>query len=84
MFLHVHPSDVIDLGSDRVQVVLHCLKGAKRVRTNALVFRRLPSQPPGSHFGPLSTPSGDVVLCPVYVSRLLRQKAIDAKKKFIA
>ena len=83
-FLHVRPSDVTDLSPDRVQVVLHCLKGAKRVRTNTLVFRQLPSQPPGSHFGPLSTPSGDIVLCPVYVFRLLRQKAMDARKKFIA
>mmetsp|Transcript_1942 Transcript_1942/g.3811 ORF Transcript_1942/g.3811 Transcript_1942/m.3811 type:complete len:185 (-) Transcript_1942:57-611(-) len=83
-FLHVRPSDIVDIGPDRVQVVLHCLKGTKRVRTNALVFRRLPSQPPGSHFGPLSTPSGDIVLCPVYVFRLLRRKAMDARQKFVA
>ena len=32
-FLHVRPSDIVDIGPDRVQVVLHCLKGTKRVRT---------------------------------------------------
>ena len=83
-FLHVHPSDIVDLGPDRVQVTLYRLKGSKRVRANALVFRRLPSQPPGSHFGPLCTPSGDVVLCPVYVFRLLRQKAVDARQRYVA
>ena len=49
-FLHVRPSDIVDLDADRVQVTLYRLKGSKRVCANALVFRRLPPQPPGSHF----------------------------------
>jgi hypothetical protein len=83
-FLHVRPSDIVDLDADRVQVTLYRLKGSRRIRANALVFRRLPSQPLGSHFGPLCTPSGNVVLCPVYVFRLLRQKAVDSRHTYLA
>ena len=57
-FLHVRPSDIVDIGPDRVQVVLHCLKWTKRVRTNALVFRRLRR----SRLGPTSAPSARQVV----------------------
>ena len=74
-FLHLRPDDIVDVDDDRVQVTLHRLKGSVRERVLAITFRRLPSQPAGSHFSPVHTPQGDIVLCPVWVFRLLRTKA---------
>ena len=59
---------------------LRCMFGlgsfqVARKRTLDLVVRRLPAQGPHSHFVPLQTARGEVVLCPVLVFHLLRSKA---------
>lgn len=48
------------------------------------MFRCLPAQPPSSHFVPLQTARGEVVLYPVFVFRLLRSKAKVVYAEFIA
>ena len=83
-FLHLRPEDIEDLGPDRVKISLRNLKGQKRKRTLAPVFRRLPEQQPTSHFAPLQTARGQIVLCPVFVFRLLRAKATVVSAEFVA
>ena len=83
-FLHLRPEDIEDLGPDRVKVSLRNLKGQKRKRTLAPVFRRLPGQQPTSHFAPLQTSRGEIVLCPVFVFRLLHAKATVVRAEFVA
>ena len=83
-FLHLRPDDIVHLGADDVKVNLRNLKGQKRKCSLAPVFRRLPAQEPSSHFAPLQTAHGEVVMCHVFVFRLVRSKARVVHAEFIA